>query len=219
MGARLRADLPKALVPLCGTPILVHTLRRIARISPGAVPVVLVPPEHHAAFARVCATYETPCRLLHGGAERQDSVRAGLEALPSDTGIVAIHDAARCLIRPEPVLAAVAAAEACGAATVAVPVVDTILVADAEEYLESTPDRRTLWACQTPQVFQYEVIMAAHRSARAEGFLGTDDASLVRRAGGRVKLVAGDSSNIKITRPADLRMAEALLAEEDSCTG
>src|SRR5690606_25166553 len=132
--------------------------------------------------------------------------------------IVAIHDAARCLLRPAPALAAIAAARACGAATVAVPVVDTILAADDEGYLESTPDRTRLWACQTPQVFQYRVIAEAHRRAASEGYLGTDDASLVRRAGGRVKLIEGDSSNIKITRPADLRMAEALLAEEDTCT-
>jgi len=220
MGTRLGADLPKALVPLRGVPILIHTLRRIAAITPEALPMVMVPEEFRADFERVCAEHAAPCRVLAGGAERQDSVRLGLEALPADAAIVAIHDAARCLLQPAPALAAIAAARDCGAATVAVPVVDTILQGDADGYLDSTPDRRLLWACQTPQVFQRGVILDAHQRAEAEGHLGTDDASLVRRAGGSVKLIEGDSSNIKITRPADLRMAEALLAEEDeTCTG
>jgi 2-C-methyl-D-erythritol 4-phosphate cytidylyltransferase len=151
--------------------------------------------------------------IAQGGAERQDSVRLGLALLDADTRIVVIHDAARPFVSLESVQASIQAAEACGAATVAIPSVDTVLHADANDYLIDTPDRRFLWMCQTPQTFQVDVIRQAHEQAARDGYEGTDDATLVRRTGARVKLVIGSPTNIKITIPADLEWAAYLIRQ------
>ncbi|MCC6143581.1 MAG: 2-C-methyl-D-erythritol 4-phosphate cytidylyltransferase [Candidatus Hydrogenedentes bacterium] len=215
MGTRLGAQGPKALVELLGTPLLVHTLRRFEPLHMACDAVVVAPIEFLDTFqAAIDAAYDDhKIQLVPGGAERQESVDRGLAALRSDTEIAVIHDAARPFIGAEAVRAAIEAAAEFGAATVAVPAVDTILQADADAFLESTPDRSQLWSCQTPQVFRVEVIREAHARARAEGHLGTDDASLVRRLGGRVKLVPGSAFNFKITRPEDLVFARAVLQE------
>lgn len=216
-GARLGHDLPKALVPLAGAPILAHTLRRFQAMGLlERVPVIAAPPGMLSMFAESLTAHfpgQTP-RLLPGGAERQDSVRLGLDALDSGVEIVVIHDAARPFPPEEAVREAAKHAAECGAATVAIRVTDTILREDGAGFLESTPDRGLLWACQTPQVFRVEVIREAHARAAEEGFAGTDDASLVRRMGAAVKLVAGSPLNLKITTPADLAFANMLLREK-----
>jgi 2-C-methyl-D-erythritol 4-phosphate cytidylyltransferase len=114
-------------------------------------------------------------------------------------------------VDPASVRASIEAAAEHGASTVAIPCSDTILVADDEDMLVNTPDRRRLWACQTPQTFRLDVIKQAHQQARAEGFTGTDDATLVRRMGHPVKLVKGTPLNFKITTPEDLALAETII--------
>jgi 2-C-methyl-D-erythritol 4-phosphate cytidylyltransferase len=146
-----------------------------------------------------------------GGAERQDSVRAGLAALAADVELVAVHDAARPLVRPAAVSRAIALARESGAAILAVPVRDTIKRVAGDRVLE-TPERSALVAAQTPQVFRTALLREALAKAEAEGFLGTDDAQLVERLGVAVRIAAGDPENLKITHPADLRAAEAWLA-------
>jgi 2-C-methyl-D-erythritol 4-phosphate cytidylyltransferase len=202
--------LPKALVPVCRESLIRLTLRRFDGFGMASGAVVVVPPEHRAAFESELGDWTDThgLRLVDGGAERQHSVANGLGALDEDTGIVVIHDAARPFVAEESVRGAVDAADAFGAATVALPTVDTILVGDADAFLVDTPDRATMWACQTPQVFRLEVIRRAHDAARSGGYLGTDDASLVRRLGEPVKLVKGTPFNFKITTPTDLHMAE-----------
>ncbi len=118
-----------------------------------------------------------------------------------------IHDAARPFVAPESIQRAIAAAAEFGAATVGVPCVDTILATDAEQWLCDAPDRRFLWACQTPQVFRTDVIHRAHEAARNKGIMATDDATLVRRLGCKVKVVMGTPLNLKITTPLDLQWA------------
>ena len=145
--------------------------------------------------------------------DSQHSVENGLAALETDTDIVAIHDAARTFIRTEAVQASIDAAADCGASTVAIPSIDTILVSDDEGYLADTPDRSKLWACQTPQTFRIDVIRSAHKMARERGYLGTDDATLVMRAGGKVKLVPGSPLNFKITTPEDLERARHVVEQ------
>jgi 2-C-methyl-D-erythritol 4-phosphate cytidylyltransferase len=215
MGTRLGSQGPKALVELLGAPLLVHTLRRFEPLGIACDAIIVAPAEFLDSFrAAIDAAFrEYDIQLVPGGTERQESVDRGLAALAQETQIVVIHDAARPFIGADAVCAAIEAAAAYGAATVAVPAVDTILQANAEAFLESTPDRSLLWACQTPQVFRVEVIREAHARARAEGHLGTDDASLVRRLGGRVKLIPGSAFNFKITRPEDLVFARAVLQE------
>ena len=208
-------DGPKALIEVGGEPLLVQALRRFQPLGLVESAVIVVAPGYESAFQSALDASFPGARfsLVQGGAERQMSVANALECLDAATDIVVIHDAARPFVGEESIRASISAALECGAATVAIPSVDTILRGDDQGYLIDTPDRRLLWMCQTPQTFQVSVIRAAHESARRDGFLGTDDASLVRRMGGRVKLVMGSPANFKITTPADLAMAEYVIKE------
>jgi len=213
-GARLGAQTPKALAPLAGEPLLVRTLRRLAPTGLVDDAVIVTPASHADALERVVGEAFPDARMtfVPGGAERQHSVMRGLDALDESVEIVAIHDAARPFVAPETVLRAVEAARECGAATVAIPSTDTILVGDADGFLVDTPDRSMLWACQTPQVFRVDIIREAHARAAREGWSVTDDATLVRRLGARVRLVTGSPLNLKVTTPEDYALAEAILA-------
>jgi len=212
MGTRLGQG-PKALVEVGGVPLIVRTLGRFAEAGLLEGAVVLHPAGCRDAFAAVLgAAFEgIPFTFREGGAERQLSVGRGLGCLAADTEIVAIHDAARPFVPVSSIQESIAAAVSYGAATVAMPVVDTILQGDAAACLVDTPDRRFLWACQTPQTFRVEVIRRAHARAAADDYLGTDDASLVRRLGEPVKLVMGSALNLKVTTPGDLMIVQVLL--------
>ncbi len=216
-GTRLGSDIPKALIDLGGKAMLVRTLEQFSSLGIVEDAVVLVPKGQCELFLQeICKTFpDTNIKCIEGGTERQESVSIGLEQLADDTGIVVIHDAARPFVAQSSVEDAIRAAEEIGAATVAVPCVDTILEADDEDCLVGTPDRSKLWACQTPQVFQVALIRKAHAAARRQAFLGTDDASLVRRMGGKVKLVMGTARNMKITTQEDLVLARALCSSTE----
>ena len=215
MGQRLGCEMPKALVDLAGRPMLLQTLGRFESFAWSGPVIVLCPEGHQEAFADVLAEAAPPsgCRLLPGGERRQDSVARGLAALETATEVVVIHDAARPFIEPWSVQASIEAARDCGAATVAVPAVDTLLEGDEDGFLVQTPERRRMWACQTPQTFRVEVIRQAHERAQAEELSVTDDATLVRMTGGTVRLVAGTPLNFKVTNATDLALAEAVLRE------
>lgn len=214
LGTRMGAPVPKALIDVAGRPLLARTLERMASSHCfDAPPLVTYPAGYESAFRRCLGDSGLEATLIPGGAERQDSVRLALASLPPDIELVAIHDAARPFVPISSVEDSLEAAREYGAATVAIPVTDTILEADGEAFLVNTPERARLWACQTPQSFRYSVILEAHHRAAQEGFLGTDDASLVRRMGGAVKLVMGHAYNIKITRPEDLIWARAIVEE------
>ncbi len=213
-GVRLGADVPKAFVELGGTTLLERAIRALAAspqvdrvlpvLPPGGAPDW---PELRDALADLPGLLEP----VSGGAERQDSVRAGLAALGADVAWVAVHDAARALVRPEDVTRVVEAARRGGAALLAVPARDTIKRVRDGRVLE-TPPRQECWAAQTPQVFRTELLRQALEKAEAEGFLGTDDAQLVERLGVAVEVVEGSPDNVKITGPEDLPLAERLLA-------
>lgn len=215
MGTRLGSDRPKALVDLAGKPLLVWTLERFSPLDLVDGAVVVVPPGRQEEFAGVLDRSFPGFHfsLAPGGAERQVSVAHGLDALAAETDIVVIHDAARPFVTEASIRESIRAAGLHGAATVAIPTVDTILEADDDQHLVDTPDRRNLWQCQTPQTFRVSVIRSAHESARFEDFMGTDDASLVRRLGAKVKLVMGSPLNFKITTPTDLALAEHIAQE------
>ncbi len=216
MGLRLGCAGPKALVEVDGSPLLLRTMRQFAAIAAGSDIIVPVPAACREAFAVALSAVGAPVhvRLVDGGEQRQDSVWNALEALNPDTELVLIHDAARPFVPMEVIEAAADAAREYGAATVAVPVVDTILEVDSEGFLENTPDRNRLWACQTPQAFRVEVIREAHRQARARHFYATDDAALVRLMGKPVKIVEGVPHNFKVTTPFDLIMAAQMVRED-----
>ena len=213
MGTRLGAAGPKALLDLRGEPMLVHTLRRFEPLGLLHNTVIVVHPDHEGAIAGACvrAFPNSRFHFVPGGAERQESVLRGLDALEPATEIVVVHDAARPFVQPDSIRKSIEAAARHGAATVAIPSSDTILVADEDGFLADTPDRSRLWACQTPQTFKVEVLRSAHEAARRNGDAVTDDATLVQRAGGRVELVMGSALNIKITVPDDAVLARVII--------
>jgi 2-C-methyl-D-erythritol 4-phosphate cytidylyltransferase len=216
MGTRLGWGGPKALVPLEGKPLLAHTLTRFEDAGLIESAVILVPPGSEKTFrdALIETFPNITFKIVSGGNERQDSVRLGLDALAKDTEVVLIHDAARPFVSIEAIRSSIDAAQDVGAATVAIPTIDTILHSEDGESLGDTPPRETMWACQTPQTFRLEVIRHAHAQAKENGYAGTDDATLVRQAGHPVKLVMGTPTNIKITTPSDFAFAETILREE-----
>lgn len=219
MGQRLGTLQPKALVPIAGVPLLVRTLKPFQSLGLANTAVIPIPGSHRAEFEAVleAAFPGHAMRLVEGGSERQDSVHAGILALDADTDICVIHDAARPFVSPEVIQASIDAAAEYGAATVAIPTIDTILMDDGDGFLRETPDRRLLWACQTPQTFRVAVIRNAHEEALHRGFHGTDDATLARHCGSPVKLVPGSPHNLKVTRPSDLHVAEAFIEKGVGC--
>jgi 2-C-methyl-D-erythritol 4-phosphate cytidylyltransferase len=203
-GSRYGADVPKAFVPFRGRTVLAWSLDGAVR-CPGVVAVVVVAPVAHLREAeREAGAYATvPVRVVAGGAERPDSVAAGLAALPPEVDVVLVHDAARAMT-PAAQFAAVARAVAAGAPAVVpgLPVADTIKQVDADGLVVATVPRDTLRAIQTPQGFRRDVLERAHAAAGAHP--ATDDAALVEALGVPVLVVPGDLRAHKITTPDDL---------------
>jgi len=209
-GERFGSRLPKALVPVAGVPMLQRVIERLLEVDAIDLIQPVVPAE---VVGEIDSPVPRVAAAIAGGAERQDSVAAGLAALPPEIEWVAVHDAARCLIEPEDVLRTLEEAQRSGAAILARPATDTIKLVNDEGLICETLERERCWAVQTPQVFRAEVLREAHAKARAEGFLGTDDAQLVERLGVAVRVVAGGERNLKITHRGDLALAEQWLRE------
>jgi len=211
-GERLGHLLPKAFVPLHGRSLIERSIR--ALVESGAIGRIQ-PVLDSSEFGRFKELgLRDITRLadpVAGGAERQDSMRAGLQSLPEEICWVAVHDAARCLVSAEDVVRVVAAAQESGAAILAERVQDTIKrVVDGR--IVETPPRETCWAAQTPQVMRRDWLETAMEKAAAEGRIGTDDAQLLEWAGFPVEIVEASGPNPKITRPEDLAGAEAAVA-------
>jgi 2-C-methyl-D-erythritol 4-phosphate cytidylyltransferase len=217
MGKRMGGGSNKQYLPLAGKPILAHTLQLFqdASFIDAIYPII---PVDEIDYCRKEVIerfgFHKVTRIVAGGAERQLSVLNGLRALDgaADNDIMVIHDGVRPLVPLAVVRRSVEMAMVHDGALVAVPVKDTVKEV-RDGFVVATPLRETLWLAQTPQTFRYGVIRSAHEQAAAEGFLGTDDASLLERQGGRVHIVIGDYRNIKITTPEDLVMAEAFLTD------
>lgn len=207
-GARMGSRKPKQYLVLGGVPLLVHTLRALGRVPGLAGVVVAVPADRVEATRRLLQRFRVP-RLLDvvaGGAERQESVWRGLQAVPADIGWVVVHDAVRPFIDAALVERVLAAARRHGAATCGVPVRETVKRV-RETVVEATLDREGLWLVQTPQAFSRALLREAHEKARPDGYRGSDDAVLVERLGARVVMVPGLPQNLKITTPEDLKAA------------
>jgi len=211
-GRRFGADYNKVLAPLAGRTVLHWSLR--ALLASGAVEAVVIVTgaEDLAAVREIAASFSAVRAVVAGGEERSDSVRNALAALPPEADLVAVHDGARPLVSPALVATVVAAAREHGAALPATPVSDTVKRSEDGVETRETVDRRPLWAVQTPQVFRRALLEEAYARAAAEGRPATDDAGYVEALGHPVRLVPGERTNLKITQPEDLRMAEALLA-------
>lgn len=235
LGRRFGAK--KQFLLLEGKPVLIHTLEVFERSPSIEGACVAVPETEIASVREMIAQYalKKPIQVVPGGKERQDSVRLGFEAIDS-CDIVVIHDGVRPLVTPEVIEKTIQGALEFGSCVAALPVKETIKRVSAEGFIQGTVDRSDLWSIQTPQAFRYEIFKKAVQKSVADGFLGTDEAMLVERWGfggeagfspefeskhpalpvrdgltQKIKVVAGDPVNIKITSPEDLRVAESLL--------
>ncbi len=209
-GRRLGHRRPKALVPLAGAPLFLHSVRTFASLSFVRRIVIVFPEEWLDRILRAHGKTLLGLKvgaLVPGGDRRQDSVRNGLASCP--TPLVLVHDAARPLVTPGAIRDVARAAALHGAAVLAAPAVDTIKIADARGRVLSTPDRAGVWHAQTPQGFRRELLEAAYRSHG--GADATDDVQLVERAGGRVVIVPSRDENFKVTTPSDLLRAKKML--------
>ncbi len=209
-GRRLGSRLPKALVPLAGTPLFLHSLRTFAALPFVREIAVVLPAEWVARIRKTLGKRLETLKvttLVPGGARRQDSVRIGLDSTQSP--IVLVHDAARPLITRDAITAVALATAKHGAAVLAHPAVDTIKIADARGRVVSTPDRAQVWHAQTPQGVRRAVFQNAYKvNGRKDA---TDDVQLVERAGGKVVIVPGPAGNFKVTTPEDLIRAQTYI--------
>jgi 2-C-methyl-D-erythritol 4-phosphate cytidylyltransferase len=210
---RLKMDTPKAFVPLGGRPLLHYSLRAIAALEAIGEAVVTVPAgmERRARAEVERAGVEIPVKLVAGGTERQDSVRIALGFTSAESEIVVVHDAARPFATSALFAACIDATRRADGAIAAVAVADTLKRTEGRT-ITQTVAREGLWQAQTPQAFRRAILVQAHDRAVRERWAATDDAELIERCGGRVEVVESSATNLKITTPADLEIAEALAA-------
>lgn len=214
-GSRMGAAMPKQFLKIAGRPILVRTIERMREALPEAE-IVVVLPEAHVELWKECYA-KADCRVEHrvalGGATRFDSVASGIAALSDDCQLIAVHDGVRPLLSSEMIRRGVECAQESGTAVPVIAVVDSIREVDSEG--SHVVDRSRLRAVQTPQVFRADLLKKAYAviGARLEDRAkATDDASVVEMAGYKVALYEGESQNLKLTTPTDLRVAEVILA-------
>lgn len=204
----------KTMMEIGGEPVLSRTLRAFEHAACISKIVIVARACDFDAIQKASAFVTKPLTITEGGKERQDSVSNGA-ALCGDAEYIAVHDAARPFITPEEIETVCADAEKYGAATLAVPVKDTIKLSTAEGFVGGTPDRAQLRAVQTPQVFSLPLYRHALALAEEADKRYTDDCQLIEAAGGAVYLTMGDYRNIKITTPEDLLVAEAFAKDEN----
>ena len=218
MSNRMGSKINKQFIHIDSKPILAHAIEKF-ETDRFVDEIVVVCREEEIEYCRreIVKKYgfKKVMKIVKGGKERQDSVYNGLMALDKKCDMVLIHDGARPFVKVESIEAGIKGVEENGACIIGVPVKDTIKLIKDECIIENTPDRRFIWAAQTPQCFFYDIIMKAYRQAVEDQFIGTDDGMLVERLGYKVKMIMGDYNNIKITTPEDLIIAESIVKEKD----
>ena len=203
----------KVMAQLKGEPMILRTVRTFQDCDAISEIVIVTREDLIQTIADLCAPLNKVKAVVVGGKSRQESVNLGLNALSDKMKLAAVHDGARPLITWQVIDRTVRAANSYGAAAPAIPVKDTIKVVEGY-VIKNTPDRSTLRAIQTPQVFDFDLLRGALKKAELDGAQVTDDCSAVERLGMVVKIVEGDERNIKVTTPMDLKIAELLLEEE-----
>jgi 2-C-methyl-D-erythritol 4-phosphate cytidylyltransferase len=204
-GQGLRMQMPqrKQYLELDGLTVLGHTLKKFDTCPFISDICLVIPGEDHDYCLNSIIKPLSPSkqiRLVSGGSERQQSVYNGLKAMDlKQDDVVLIHDGVRPFVTHQHIKACIDSAVECGAAILAIPVSDTLKIADDLKMIEKTLDRNRIWAAQTPQAFSFGLIWQAHLTANSNNFLGTDDASLVENLGIKVRLVQGSRNNLKIT--------------------
>lgn len=214
MGRRMGSNRNKLLLQLRSQPLIswnllaAQTARHISWIG------IIAQPYDWLDLKEILAglSLTKPVQLIQGGATRQESVYNGLQALPCSAQVL-IHDGARCLATPELFDRCAEMIRHCPGLIAAVPVKDTIKVVDNLGLIQSTPDRQQLWAAQTPQAFDVQLLKQCHEQGRCQGWEVTDDAALFEKCGLPVQIVEGEETNLKITTPVDLAIAEFILQQ------
>lgn len=207
-GERFGREGGKQLVEIAGKPILTWSAEAFDAVGDIGLIVIVCPEERQEEYLKRAVDpfpFATPVVVAPAGPIRQESAYQGLEAVPDDFEFVVIHDGARPLVTPELILHTINTVKGnidADGAVVAHPAIDTLKVVE-DGAIAGTPDRRVFWNAQTPQVFRTGIYRRAHASAMADGFVGTDDSSLIERLGGRVLVVEGKRDNIKLTVPED----------------
>ena len=220
-GKRIGGRVSKSFLSIAGRPLVLRTLDRFFATR-SVEKVILVVADKELRQSQMLLQNDPnlshrPWILQAGGASRQESVRRGLEKLDSDCEIVVIHDGARPFVSFALIDHCVDEAYRVGAVVIGVPARDTIKVVSEEHWVQTTLARNTLWEIQTPQVFRKEVITEAHNWGLCQAIEATDDAMLVEGIGKPVFLLEGERTNIKITMPEDIVLAEALLRDGRVC--
>jgi 2-C-methyl-D-erythritol 4-phosphate cytidylyltransferase len=215
LGKRMGQAVPKQFLGILGKPLLAHTLTPFEAVQAVNEVTLLIP----AGWEDYCRTeivekygFKKVSKLISGGKERQDSVYRGLQETAADTKLILIHDGVRPLVTKALIEASITVATSHGAAAVAIPLGDTLKKVGPDGLIRQTLNRDGLWLAQTPQTFQRKTLLKAYETALREHFYSTDDAALVERAGFEVKVVPGTATNLKVTTPEDLRVAELLLS-------
>lgn len=208
---RMGYKMSKQLIPLCGRPAIEYTLRAFQDCDMIDEIDIVTRPQDINDVAQIAFQFKKVMGIISGGADRAESVRKGIRNTSKRTTHFVIHDGARVMITPDEICRVLNTAIETGAATLGTPVIDTIKVAGEDGNIVSTPDRSTLWAVQTPQVFEHDLYLRAIDNAVANGLSVTDDCAMVEALGVPVKIVRGEYTNIKLTTPSDIVIAEALL--------
>ncbi len=211
---------PKQYRSLGGIPLLVYSLRILQQVDSISDIILSVPDsDRDYCWNHIVVPFglEKVTHIVAGGARRQDSVRLGMVAIPGQPDVVVVHDGARPFIEKDIVEKVIQEAGNVGASVVAVPVQDTLKRVDATGLIQETLNREEIWQIQTPQAFQYNLLVEAHRLAQEEQWTVTDDAALLERMGHPVSVVKGSAWNVKMTTPQDLWLGEAIVnASEQS---
>jgi 2-C-methyl-D-erythritol 4-phosphate cytidylyltransferase/2-C-methyl-D-erythritol 2,4-cyclodiphosphate synthase len=217
-GKRMRRGSNKVLLPLVDMPVLLHSVLTFSACSKVDNLVVVVAPDEVSQVETILQGLNgiKPWKVVAGGRERQHSIANAIKVVSKAAKIILVHDGARPLITEECIQNVIQASVVHKAVVVAVAEKNTIKTVDENGWVTGTLERGTLWSIQTPQGFDAHLLRQAYEKAEQEGFIGTDDASLVERLGIKVKVVRGCYDNLKITTPEDLTIAEALLKERKS---
>ncbi len=210
---RMGYKLSKQLIPINGHAAIEYTLKAFQNCDMIDEIIVVARSVDIENIAHIAFEFKKVSAVTAGGQTRMDSVRKGVHAADKRVTHYAVHDGARVLITPEQIEKAINAAVSCGAAALGTPVTDTVKVAGDNGMIISTPDRSTMWAVQTPQVFERDLYKRAINNAIENKLEVTDDCSMVEALGEKVRLISGEYSNIKLTTPVDITIAEALLSK------
>lgn len=212
-GSSTRVGFDKLFASLAGKPVLAHSLAAFQSASSVDEIIVVGREETMESIRALAKDFPKVRAVIPGGERRQDSVAAGLQALAEECDYVAVHDAARPLIRAEEIERVFVAAKNHSAAVLAAPVTDTLKLADAQQFVAGSVDREKAFAMQTPQIFRRNLLDAAYERVGKQSLMVTDEVSAIEALGEKIIIVAAQDHNLKITFASDLALAEFILAQ------